>query len=189
MEKELEPINQKIEFKNYLDTIIETERLILKPLAPEYADKIFPEFTDEITKFMFPSTPHDISETEKFINDSINKMKLGEEIVVSISDKATGEFLGSGGLHHIDKPTPELGIWIKKGAHGQKIGQEAVAGLKRWADENLTYQYLTYPVAVENIASRKIPESLGGRVVREFSGKKQNGEDMDQVEYHIYPND
>lgn len=174
-------------FRNQLNTIIETERLILKPIALEYAEDIFREFTEEITTFMFPNTPHDISETEEFINDSRNKMESGEEIVVSIFDKLTGEFLGGGGLHHIDRATPELGIWIKKGAHGQKFGQEAVAGLKRWADENLTYQYLTYPVAVENIASRKIPESLGGKVAREFSDKKQNGEDMLQVEYHIYP--
>ena len=187
MEKKPELMKQKIELKNRLDTIIETERLILKPLASEHADEIFPEFTDEITKFMFPSAPHDISETQAYINDSRSKMEAGKDIVAGIFDRSTGEFLGGGGLHHIDRATPELGIWIKKGAHGQKFGQEAVAGLKRWADENLAYEYLTYPVAVDNIASRKIPESLGGKVAREFVGKKQNGEDMDQVEYHIYP--
>lgn len=174
-------------FRNQLNTIIETERLILKPIALEYAEDIFAEFTDEITTFMFPSAARKISETYDFINDSIKKIKSGEEIVMSIFDKSTGEFFGNGGLHHIDTATPELGIWIKKSAHGKKIGREAVAGLKRWADENLVYEYLTYPVAVDNIASRKIPESLGGKVAREFSDKKQNGEDMLQVEYHIYP--
>ena len=189
MEKKPELMKQKIELKNQLNTIIETERLVLRPLVPEYADKIFPEFTDEITKFMFPSTPHDISETQAYINDSRSKMELGTDIVVGIFDRSTGGFLGGGGMHDIDTATPELGIWVKKSAHGQKFGQEAVAGLKRWADENLTYKYLTYPVAIDNIASRKIPESLGGKVAREFVGKKQNGEDMAQVEYHIYPKD
>lgn len=188
MEKISKFMEQNIELKDRSGVIIETERLILKPIRLEYADKIFPEFTDEVTKFMFPNTPSDISETQEYINGSMKKIKKGTDIAVSIFDKSTGEFFGGGGLHRLDTPTPELGIWIKKGAHGKKIGREAVAGLKRWADENLKYEYLRYPVAVENIASRKIPESLGGIVAREFVGKKQNGEEMNEVEYRIYSN-
>ena len=40
-------------FRNQLNTIIETKRLILKPIALEYAEDIFAEFTDKITTFMF----------------------------------------------------------------------------------------------------------------------------------------
>ena len=172
--------------ENLLNVEIETERLTLKPVSLEYKDMIFSEFTDEVTKFMFPSTPKQIEDTEKFINDSREKIKKGEDLGVSIFNKETNEFLGNGGIHHLDTKTPELGIWIKKSAHGNKYGREAVAGLKEWADKNIEYEYLLYPVAKENIASRKIPESLGGKVMRELISKKQNGEDMEEVEYWIY---
>lgn len=172
---------------NLLETVIETERLLLKPVSLEHASLIFSAFTDEITTFMFPDTPKKISDTEKFIMDSREAMKQGTDLIVSIYDKKTCELLGGGGIHHLNTETPELGIWIKKGAHGNKIGREAVAGLKRWADENIDYEYLIYPVAKANIASRKIPESMGGKIVREFIGKKQNGEAMEEVEYRIYP--
>lgn len=172
--------------ENLLNVEVETERLILKPVSLEYAGMIFPEFTDEITKYMFPSTTKKVEETEKFITDSIEKIKKGIDLNISIFEKNTNEFLGCGGIHHIDTKTPELGIWIKKSAHGKKYGREAVAGLKEWADRNLEYEYLIYPVATENIPSRKIPESLGGKLEREFMGKKQNGEDMPEVEYRIY---
>ncbi len=175
---------EKIE--NLLNVKIETERLILKPVSLEYKDMIFSEFTDEVTKFMFPSTPKQIEDTEKFINDSREKIKKGEDFGVSIFNKETNEFLGNGGIHHLDTKTPELGIWIKKSAHGNKYGREAIAGIKEWTDKNIEYEYLLYPVAKENIASRKIPESLGGKVMRELIAKKQNGEDMEEVEYWIY---
>jgi len=39
-----------------------------------HAGPIFQEFTAEITALMYPKTPDDISETEKFITESIEKM-------------------------------------------------------------------------------------------------------------------
>lgn len=171
---------------NLLEVIIETERLLLKPVSLEYVEMIFSEFTEEITVFMFPSSPKDISETEKYIIDSTKKLISGDDLGISIFNKKTGEFLGNGGIHDLKTKTPELGIWIKKSAHGNGFGREAVAGLKRWADQNLKYDYLLYPVVKENIASRKIPEFLGGKIAREFIGKKQNGETMKEVEYRIY---
>lgn len=172
--------------KNILNTIIETERLILRPVSLEYKEFIFPVFTGNVTKFMFPLTPQKIEETEEFILDSLEKMKNNKELTVSIFKKDSDEFLGGGGIHNIDTKTPELGIWIKESAHGNKYGREAIVGLKKWADDNLEYDYILYPVAKKNIASRKIAEFLGGKVEKEFMGKKQNGEEIEEVEYRIY---
>ena len=104
---------------------------------------------------------------------------------VPSTNKKTGEFLGCIGLHHIDQNDPEVGIWIKKSAHGSKYGLEAIKALKEWADNYLEYEYIRYPVVGDNIASRKIPEVLGGKVAREFIGKNVKGEAMDKVEYRI----
>src|SRR3989339_65578 len=166
----------KLELESFC---IETERLLLRPVSMEYAEEIFKEFDEEITKYMFPSTPDSILDTKKFIEGSIAGFLSGEEIVVAILSKDTLEYLGNGGIHRIDTKMPELGIWIKKSAHGNHYGREAVAGLKKWADDNLDYEYLRYPVVEENMSSRKIAESLGGKEVSRYPKVNQKGVSLD----------
>ncbi|MEK7583908.1 MAG: GNAT family N-acetyltransferase [Patescibacteria group bacterium] len=164
---------------------IETERLILKPISPEYIDDIFSNFTEEVTVHMFPQPTGKKEDTKAFVRKSMKENYEGTNMQMVVLKKDTGEFLGNAGLHDITKRDPELGIWIKRSAHGNKYGFEAIEALVKWARKNLIYDYIKYPVVKENIASRKIPEALGAKVAREFIGKNARGEPMDEVEYHI----
>jgi ribosomal-protein-alanine N-acetyltransferase len=170
-----------------LNLVIESERLRLVAISEDYAETIFREFTAEITTFMFPKSPDEIEETLSYIRESRGHMANGEEFSAAILLKETGEYIGGGGLHHINGETPELGIWIKKGAHGHGYGREAVGALARWAFENLSVRYLAYPVDRRNVASRKIPESLGGVIAAEYEYTNMSGRVLDLVQYHIYP--
>lgn len=165
---------------------LETERLLLVSIAPAHREDIFREFTKEITVYMFPQPTGDIADINAFIEESLAEMKAGSNLQLVALDKQTKEFLGCMGLHHIDTKTPEMGIWLKKSAHGNKYGQEAMAAIKRWADAELEYDYILYPAGIYNIASRKVAESLGGKLIRQFTGKNQLGEPMEEVEYRIY---
>lgn len=165
-----------------------SERLILQPISMKYKEDVFREFTPEITVFMSPTPAKKIEETEAFITSSIEKMQKGEEIIFAVLKKENHEFLGCAGLHHIDTYIPELGIWIKKSAHANGYGKEAMHAIKDWIEKNLEYEHIYYPVAKENYASRRIPESMGGKVVREFIGTKQDGTTFMEVEYRIYKN-
>ena len=136
---------------------------------------------------MYPKPSSAIEETSNFIKISREKMSKGEELQVVILNKSTGEFLGHGGISKLSTDTPELGIWIKRGAHGNKYGREAVWGLKEWAEKNLKYKYLMYPADKRNVASRKIAESLGGVIKAEYKKKNMSGNLLDEVEYRIYP--
>ncbi len=173
---------------NTSNLIIKTERLNLIPISLDFCDDIFQEFTKNITTFMFPQPSGKKEDTIIFINNSLNKMKTGKTIQQVIINLESGEFLGCAGLHDINTKTPELGIWVKASAHGHKYGREAMHGLKDWADKNLDYDYIKYPVSVENISSRKIAESLGGKIEREYIDKNQNGGIMNSIEYRIYKN-
>lgn len=164
---------------------IHTERLILRPIDMQWKEEIFREFTPEIATFMTPLPHRDISETEVFIGSSKGKMSDGQELVYVILDKTNDEFLGCAGLHKIKTPHPYLGVWLKKSAHGKKFGREAMTALKKWADDHLEYEYLSYPVDRDNVASRKIPESLGGVVAREFQDER-NGKILNTLEYRIF---
>lgn len=77
----------------------------------------------------------------------------------------SGECLGVTGLDGIDLPCPEIGIWIKEAAHGQGYGREAVRAVAEWASGTLGKEGFIYPVAVQNIPSRRVAEILGGKVV------------------------
>lgn len=164
---------------------IETDRLMLVPLSMEYEKIIFREFQEPVTKFMDPKAPQKIEETEEFIRTTLENMQKGKELVLVILDKQSGEFLGEAGLHQLDKKILEMGIWIKQSAHGQKYGREAMQALKLWADKHTKYEFIRYPVAAENISSRKIAEALGGKIVKEYRKTTQSGRTYDYVEYRI----
>lgn len=162
---------------------IETERLLLVPITMEYAEEIFKEFTPEITTYMFPKSAEHISETERFIQESIEKMLIWNNYQTVILDKLSKEFLGCVGLHIKNPLMPELGIWIKKSAFGKKIGREAVAWVTNRAQKNLEFEYLFYPVDQENIPSRKIAESIWWIVQT-----RENGEEIVHIKTTLDPN-
>jgi RimJ/RimL family protein N-acetyltransferase len=145
---------------------------------------------------MIPKPPEYIEETDAFIAGSVEKMKRGEEAILVVLDKKTKEFLGIVGVHRLNTVHPELGVWIKLGAHGHTYGREAVTAAKQWMDaQGFAYEYMEYPVDKRNVSSRKIAESLGGVAVREFKKgelparpKLQRSEGGDEVEYRIYKN-
>ena len=167
--------------------VIETTNLCLKAITFDYDQDIFREFTPEITTHMYPKPADKIEQTQDFIKSSIKENKQGSNLQIVILHKQSKEFLGCGGLHNINTKTPELGIWIKKSAHGHGYGKQAIIALKEWADKNLDYNYLIYPVAAENIASRKIPEFFGAKVAREYDKKGMAGNTLHLLEYRIYP--
>jgi RimJ/RimL family protein N-acetyltransferase len=182
MEKEY----MKIEQIGLLKERIESARLLLVPISMKYRNEIFSEFSDEITIFMYPAPAKDISETEEFIKDSLKGLSNGNNLQLVILSKDSQKFFGCAGLHHIDSKTPEMGIWLKKTAHGKGYGKEAMTAVKKWADENLDYDYILYPVADKNISSRKIPESLGGKIEREYDEQGMGGNKYHCLEYRIF---
>ena len=162
-----------------------TNRLRLKPVSMAYKEEIFSEFTDDITKYMCPQSPQHISEIEAFIESAILDLAKGSDLILVILKKDSQEFLGCAGLHDMLGKIPKFGIWLKKAAHGHKYGLEAIKGIKSWAEQNLDCESFLYPVDRANLPSRKIPEALGGKVIREYEHQKINGNILYLVEYRI----
>lgn len=172
---------------NTSNIIIETKNLFLRGITLDYANDIFREFTPEITVYMFPKPPKKIEDTIAFIETSIKENRAGDNLQIVVINKKSKDFLGCGGLHHVNTKTPELGIWIKKSAHGHGYGKETMIALKEWADKNLDYEYILYPVVDKNYPSRRIPECLGGKIAREYDDPDMNGKKQHILEYRIYP--
>lgn len=84
----------------------------------------------------------------------------------------TEECLGMAAVEGLPSAAPEIGLWLKASAHGVGYGREVVGALVAWVSKTLQVTNLVYPVAVENLASRRIAEALGGRIVGSRSGVK-----------------
>jgi len=112
-------------------------------------------------------------------------MAAGTDLALAVRLKATGEFLGMAGLHRIDCPQPEIGIWIRESLHGLGYGREAVAATVAWASAHIGSAGFVYPVVVENFSSRRLAESLGGTPVGTAVLRKPGGATLDEVVYRI----
>lgn len=153
---------------NLSDIIITTERLILKVIDQSFIKDIFDNFTMEITIFMYPQPSGNIGDTEEFVRTSMIGLSEGTNLQLVILDKSTNEFLGCCGLHKLNESEPELGIWLKKSAHNNGYGLEAIAGIIEWARSHIGFAYLKYPVDRHNYPSRRIPEHFNGKLVKEY---------------------
>lgn len=163
-----------------------TERLLLKPISMEYKLDIFREFTKEVTTYLYAESDTKIQYTEIFIHQSLLNMQKGEELIIVILNKDSQEFLGCSGIHKIQTQYPQMGIWLKKSAHKQGYATETIAALKLWADENLDYKYLKYPVDKANTPSRSVIEKIGGRIATEYDYITMSGKVLNILEYRIY---
>jgi [ribosomal protein S5]-alanine N-acetyltransferase len=171
---------------NLRSLVIEGRRLRLVTISKQFVQNIFDEFTCEITHYMVPSPAQDIEETRSFIAESRCSMQAGHNLQLVIVEKTRGEFLGCCGLHGEGKVrTPELGIWLKKSAHGKGYGQEAIQTLVSWAWKSIDLDYFMYPVDRNNTASVKIPQSLGGEVMEDLKIKTPSGKILDILVYKI----
>ncbi len=165
---------------------VQGQRIILKSISHGYAETIFNEFTPEITRYRMPRAAEKIDETIEFIQSSLSSMHRSSEIIFVILDASSEEFLGCCGFHgREDCQTPELGIWIKVGAHGNGYGRETIYTLCRWAVQNVEFEYAIYPVDRANTPSRRIPESLGGTIYHEAIVETMSGSHLDEVTYKI----
>jgi len=163
-----------------------SKRLILKPITSAAAHDIFLHFTHEITFYMYPKPPQDLDETISFINKSIKNYENNEEIVFVASHKDTHEFLGLMGIHEIHTKTPEVGLWLKKDAHGHHYGLEGIEAIIGYAKKELDYDYIVYNCDMRNIASRNIAESLSGIPIKTYKETNLSGKELHYVQYFIY---
>ena len=165
---------------------IETERLNLVLIDLKYQDDIFREFTEEVAKYLTPKPTGNIADIVNFIESSRSETLNGKQLQMVAIEKKSGDFVACLGLHELNTKNLELGLWFKESAWGKGYGKESMLALKKWADANLDYDKIIYPVFKENLPSRKIAEFLGGKLEREFIGKNQRGEENEEVEYFIY---
>ena len=159
-------------------TVIHSARLQLSSFQMSDAEEVFACITPPIARFMRWEPPtwgeYIARWEERLRNPDPNTFSF----VIRRSD--TNECLGMTALEDGRNASPEIGLWLKESAHGQGFGGEVVAALIAWAHDTLGKESFIYPVAVQNIASRRIAEGLGGEIIANRTSPK-----YDSVVYKI----
>ncbi|MFZ1012245.1 MAG: GNAT family N-acetyltransferase [Terracidiphilus sp.] len=158
--------------------VIQSPRLQLSQFQMMDTQDVFGWITPAVARFM-PWEPPSWSE---YVTRCEKRVQAAEPNKFSfvIRGLDNSECLGMASLEDADSVSPELGLWLKESAHGQGFGREVVAALIDWGHATLGKESFIYPVAIQNIASRRIAENLHGKII----GNRTNPK-YDSVVYRI----
>lgn len=158
--------------------VIQSPRLQLSQFQMTDAPEVFGCITPGVARFMSwepPSWSEYVARCEKRAEaPDPNNFPF---VIRRLDNK---ECLGMASFEGADSPSPELGLWLKESAQGQGFGREVVAALVEWGHATLGKESFIYPVAIQNTASRRIAESLHGRIIANRTNPK-----YDSVVYRI----
>lgn len=153
-------------------TLLETERLLLRPLTLTDAPAIqaaFPVW--EVVRWMRATVPWPYPDdgAETFLSEvALPAMAAGTAWHWSIRRKADpGRLIGVVSL--IDGDDDNRGFWIDPAWQGQGFATEASDAATDYWFDGLGRDVLRVPKAVANPASRRISEKQGMRVVRRMT--------------------
>ena len=150
---------------------LETKRLILRPLQlddAEQTDRLFPQW--DIVIYLNAAVPWPSPENlslPRYRDVILPAIERGEEWHWTLRLRESPE-------RHIGKISLQLGeldnrgYWLGLPWHGQGLMTEAVAAVNDYWFDVLGFKVLRAPKAVANLASRRISEKTGMRMVATF---------------------
>ncbi len=151
-----------------LDTVLETDRLIMRPHVLTDYDDSFTMWSDpEVARFIGgqPSTREEV--WARLLRYVGHWTLLGFGYWV-VSDKASGNFVGEVGFanfrRQIEPPLdgmPEVGWALTPAAHGRGYATEAVRAALRWADAKWPSADTACIIAPENSPSLRVAQKCG----------------------------
>ena len=144
--------------------ILETERLILRPLCVNDAEDIYKNWTSdpEVARFMRWELHKDISETREWLSAEEQCVESDSVYNWGFVLKETEELIGSGGLVFIEsKGMYELGYNIMKKYWGKGLATEASHMIIDFAKKELNQKQFYCCHAKDNPASGKVMMKVG----------------------------
>lgn len=144
--------------------IIESERLLLRPLKIEDANTIFERWTSDtrVTKFMSYNTHQSVKDTKEWLTADIAANQGDKTYCWTFELKENHYLFGSGGLYfNEDKNLFELGYNIMYDFWNKGYTSEAAGAMIDFAKRQLGVSALYAHHAVENPASGRVMEKNG----------------------------
>lgn len=170
-------------------TVIETERLILRPFTEDDLSDFFAYASVPGVGEMAGWPHHETVETSR----EILAMFIDNKNVLAICHRETGRVIGSFGFHdswanyapeYKDKRMAEIGYVLSKDFWGQGLMPEAVKAALAYGFETLNLEIIGVCHFVDNMQSRRVIEKSGFTPVSTgIFHAKQLGKDLEEIRY------
>ncbi|QGH37030.1 GNAT family N-acetyltransferase [Gracilibacillus salitolerans] len=157
--------------------IMETERLYLRELKLEDADKLSRVLSDPESMQYYPE-PFNMKKVEKWIQWNMENYQKCNHGLWAVVLKNDDTFIGDCGItmQKIESETvPEIGFHIMKDFWNKGYATEAATACKEYAFEVLHYPKVFSYTTMKNIPSQKVAEKIGMQKYKVFekNGEKQ----------------
>ena len=149
-----------------------TEDVSLETLHISNAQELFScvEENRAYLKAWLPWLDHNLNaqDSESFIRSTLEERKQNESLVLAI--KLKGNIVGTSGLVSMNpsKHYAEIGYWLAEGQQGKGLATASTKTLIDYANMNLGIKNFSISVNTNNLRSKRIPEKLGFRFVKEI---------------------
>lgn len=157
---------------------IETKRLGLRHIKKDDIDYLFElESDSEVQKFS-SSGPKTYEQTEAVINEFISDYEKNGLPCFLLFDLVSGEFVGRAGFILWEAGDIEVGYSFHKKFWGKGYATEVLELLLKWAQKNITTDYIGACSEAGNIASLRVLEKCG---MEYYKSDTEHG-----IEYRFY---
>jgi [ribosomal protein S5]-alanine N-acetyltransferase len=149
--------------------LLETERLILRPLTQDDVDAIYAVIGDPIAMQHYPRT-FAREDAVEWIERNRRWHERDGYSLLAVVLKSTGKVIGDCGLSWQladDTPMLELGYHLQRDEWGHGYATEAARACMDYAFHQLSAEKLVSLILAENQPSRRVAERNGMRVERQ----------------------
>ena len=168
--------------------ILETERLILRPLTVSDAEEIYTNWTSDpdVARYMTWDTHPCVEATIDWLTDVETKIDSDTAYDWVFVRKSDGKLIGSGGLYfREDYDAFTLGYNTMKECWHQGYTTEAARAMIDFAVKELGVKKFLGCHAIQNPNSGKVMEKVGFTYVKDGHYVKLDGTEVDAREYTL----
>jgi len=147
------------------DLRIETERLLLRPLAAEDFDGWAAFMSEDATRYIGGPQPRAVA-WRGFLS-MVGAWQVQGYSMFSVIEKSSGRWIGRLGPWQPEGwPGTEVGWGLAGAAFGKGYATEGATAAIDWAFATLGWSEVIHTIAPENVASKRVAERLGSGYLR-----------------------
>lgn len=142
--------------------MLETERLILRPFAPDDAEAIFAMRSDAAIMRFIREPQKNLTETKNWIRLVSSRWRDEKIGFCAVIEKASGQFIGWCGLWRLrETGETEIGYAIARNFQGAGFATEAAEVFLKYGFEEINAEKIVAVAHPANKSSRRVMEKLG----------------------------
>ena len=152
-------------------TILETQRLILRPMQADDFSALLEIFTDPKVMACFGVGPFTPDQMQGWLQRNLNHQDEFGYGLFSVIRKADGKLIGDCGLEEMEldgRHIAELGYDFRSDTWHQGYATEAACAVRDYAFRELGLPALVSLIRVGNAASQRVAERVGMHNAAEF---------------------